>query len=123
MAESMLDMMENFFNDCNIYVIDEDMWHGQLVWELEAYTDAGGDMIHHLYVPLGKVDDISAWRKAFFDMMNDFDPWEETFKWCDETGKPRNTPFDNGIDLYNDHDKYKHDVLEKAYDKLMDFNG
>ena len=123
MAESMLDRMENFFNDCNIYVKHDEVWRGELVLELEAYTDAGGDMIHHLYVPEVEVDDIAAWREAFFDMTNDFDPWEETLKWCDESGKPQNTPFDNGIDLYNDHDKYKHDVLEKTYDKLMDFNG
>lgn len=79
--------------------------------EIENHTDGGGDMIHTLYLPKEDRWSPSAWYRAFHDMYMDFDAFEEAAKWCDSSGKPVNTPFDSGSDLYEDIKTYELDVL------------
>lgn len=91
---------------------------GTYTFELEGYTDGGGDMLHSLYIKEGEVGSVKAWCKAFDDMYEDFDPWHEAFIWCDEFGVPQRTPFETGNDLYQDINNYKADTLEEICDGL-----
>lgn len=95
----------------NLSIISARAQHGEMYVEIEGYTDAGGDMIHTLHLPKDGRFERAAWYKAFHDMYMDFDAFEEAVKWCDSTGKPVKTPFDNGSDLYEDIKAYELDVL------------
>lgn len=88
-------------------------------FKIEGCTDAGGDMLHSLRVNEDELGSIAAWRRAFYDMLEAFSPWEEAHKWCDYNGVPTNTPFDDGEDLFYDIKAYRDDVLEAVYNALM----
>ena len=88
-------------------------------FELECYTDGGGDMLHSLYIKEDEVSSIKAWWKAFNDMYEDFDPWHEAFIWCDEDGVPRRTTFSNGEDLFNDIKEYEKGTLGAVEKELF----
>ena len=113
------DEVMDVFEHHNINVNDFQRNGHVLYFEIEGYTDAGGDMIHVLGINDDELDSIPSWRKAFYQEMNYFDPWEEAFKWCDQFGTPKDCPFDNGADLYRDIVDYKDDVLQAAYNDLM----
>lgn len=112
--DSVVEVLE----DANFNVISVSTQRGEYYVEIENYTDAGGDMIHTLYVPKGDVTRLNAWYKAFDDMYNDFDAFEEAVKWCNESGKPQRTPFSRGSDLYEDIHGYELDILATTDDAL-----
>lgn len=114
------DEVMNVFENNGIRVNTFECNGHTLCFEIEGYTDAGGDMIHTLYLSDKELDNIPSWREAFYQEMNYFDPWEEAFKWCDQFGQPQNTPFDNGADLLRDIEDYKNYVLQTVYDELME---
>lgn len=91
---------------------------GRYTFELEGWTDAGGDMTHSLYVDERDVSSVKAWYKAFYDVWDAFSPWEEAHKWCDGNGVPQGTPFDDGYMLYEDLRNYMDDTLGEALDDL-----
>ena len=93
---------------------------GTYTFELEGYTDGGGDMLHSLYIKEDEVGSTKAWWKAFNDMYEDFDPWHEAFVWCDEFGVPQRTPFSNGEDLFNDIKEYEKGTLGSIERELFD---
>ena len=92
------------------------LWDNYCV-EIENHTDAGGDMIHTLHVPKDDVSQPNAWYKAFYDVYNDFDAFEEAVNWYENMEK---TPFSCGSDLYEDIHAYELDVLSPTTDKLFD---
>lgn len=106
----------------NLSVISARAQGDEMYVELEGYTEAGGDMIHTLYLPKNERFERSAWYKAFHDMYMDFDAFEEAAKWCDSSGSPVNTPFDHGSDLYEDIKNYEVDVLASADALLAGLN-
>ena len=79
--------------------------------EIEGRTSHDGDMIHSLYVKQDEFNDLHAWSKAWHDMCEGFNPWDETALWC-EDGVPVRTPFDDANDLYDDINDYKRDILK-----------
>lgn len=119
MADSFMEELKSTLVGCGFRVHDNGERDGWIDWELEGLTDADGDMIHQIRVPNGRKGDPAAWEREFYDMVDDFDPWEEALKWCDETGRPQKTPFDSGSDLYNDILAYKTHVLEPMLEKAF----
>ena len=114
------DKVLRVFEDNGMSVNDFERNGHVLCFEIEAYTTAGGEMNHVLYLNDNELDNIPSWREAFYRTMDNFDPWKEAFKWCDPLGQPQRTPFDNGADLFKDIQDYKNDVMQTVYDKLME---
>lgn len=74
-------------------------------WELESYTDGGGDMIITL-------EELT--REALVEYLENFDVDEETLIWWPD-GKPgRGVPFDNIKGLYNDIEDWRKWALKIA---------
>lgn len=93
---------------------------GEHCFEFGGWTPAGGEMIHDLYVKDDALTTTKAWALAFQEMVCDFDPWEEAHKFLDVNGDPvpGDTPFDNGLELYEDIVAYKEGTLEVANQEL-----
>ncbi len=74
-------------------------------WELESYTDGGGDMIITL-------EELT--KEALVEYLENFDVNEETSIWWPD-GKPgRGVPFDNIKDLYDDIENWRKWALKIA---------
>lgn len=79
-------------------------------WELESYTDGGGDMIITL-------DELS--KEALVEYLENFDVNEETNLWFPEGSPGRGVPFDNYKDLWDDIENWRKWALRIA--KRMPF--
>jgi hypothetical protein len=88
-------------------------------FELEAYTPGGGDMLHTIELGEGEEGDLFAWRDAFQEMYDNFDPWREAHLWLDEEGNPSpESPFWHGLECYEDIKRYDEETLEATLDDL-----
>ena len=109
------------FEDAGMRVNDFERNGHILVFELEGCTDCGGDMVHSLYLNDNEVSSAWAWRRAFTEMNDSFDPWEEAHKWLGADGSPipGQTPFHDGFALYTDVVRYSKaldDVEERLWE-------
>ena len=78
-------------------------------WELESYTDGGGDMIITL-------EELT--KEALVEYLENFDVNEETNLWF-PNGQPGNgVPFDNYKDLWDDIEDWRQRMLGIAKDML-----
>ena len=104
--EENLSILEE--NDINITSKDpvwEDKPHSV---ELEAYTDAGEDMIICLEEPT---------RKCLEEYINEFDIDEKVMLWWQsgrDAAKKKGVPFDNIRDHYNDYEAFLNDLRTVA---------
>ena len=117
--EIMPESIQKVLEDHGLRCVEAQNDDGKWSFEVEGFTDAGGDEFHTLSINVGEVFDLGAWRRSFADMWDAFDPWREAVIWCDDEGNPVNTPFSRGIDLYHDLEAYDRDVLEAAYNDVM----
>ena len=102
-------------HDMSVVTIEE---HGyKAYFELEAYTDAGEDMIHTLWLDKGSVADVRAWWKEFNEMYENFDPYEHAAGWMNHLDA---TPFSCNAELFADAIEYDNDVLKAIDDELHD---
>lgn len=105
----------------DIEVIGEFESDSETQYEIESYTPEGGDMCHTIRMGEGEEGDISAWRDAFAEIYDEFDPWREAHLWLDEEGNPAsNSPFWDGLSLYEDIKRYDEETLKATLDDLCD---
>lgn len=92
-----------------------------LVYELESYTDHGGDMIHTMTVNKAHQGSLGEWARAFGKVCEDFDPWHEAHLWMGEDGTPgESAPFSDGGCLLEDITDYKKHTLIATLNELED---
>lgn len=79
--------------------------HNEDCWELESYTDGGGDMI----ITISELT-----KEALCEYLDNFDANEETSLWWPNGNPGRGVPFNNIKDLYNDIEDWRKWALKIA---------
>lgn len=105
MEKSKLARIVKYLNENDILVCISKDCDGNDCYELESFTDAGGDMIINL-------DELTS--NALLDYINNFDINEEVLQWW-PNGQPSNQiPFENIRDHYNDVENWCNYIKDVA---------
>lgn len=110
--------VENVFEAHDMSVVTIGEQGCKVYFELEAYTNAGEDMVHTLWLDKGSVADVRAWWKEFNEMHENFDPYEHAAGWI---GHLDETPFSCNAELFEDAIDYdnKLKVIEQELFNLV----
>ena len=99
--------VNNVFETHGMSVVSIEENDHEVYFELEAYTNANGDMLHMLCLDKDGVDDVRAWWKEFNEMYENFDPYDHAAGWMNHLDE---TPFSCNAELFKDAIDYDNEL-------------